>query len=605
MMDYIDFKELVDINPSVKLSKGNIYNFIDMAAINPGNKKPLTVIEKEYNGGGAKFSQNDTIFARITPCLENGKIAKYDGEDSAFGSTEFWVFRAKKGISDPDFVYYLASSDIIRKPAEKSMSGASGRQRADVESIKCLLMPKFPLPVQKQIASILSAYDDLIENNSRRIKILEEMAQRIYKQWFVDFKFPGHEKVKFTNSPLGKIPEGWEVSTLGKECNIVMGQSPKSEFYNEETKGLPFHQGVTDFGANFPNETKWCTVENRIAENGDILFSVRAPVGRINIANKRMVIGRGLSAINHKAKQQAFIYYQLKEKFQEEDTIGGGTIFKSVTKNDMHRIEILVPDKKAVSEYNETATSILDDIKALTKQNANLRRTRDLLLPKLINGEIEVAEIEKISEQLVTASVLPQKIQTPAKSHKASEQFKEAVLIAALVRELSSAKFLLSRMRYQKNCYLVLRKAEYDVTHKFLKKAAGPYDHKIRYKGGEGIALRKGYIKSTDATHFVVGENIAEIDQYLVKYDFADGVNWAIQHFKYRKNEQLELLTTVDYAAVELHGRNEAVTADSVYSLIESEPKWLPKLHRIIFSKVNIQIAINELKQYFPETYNN
>ena len=177
----------------------------------------------------------------------------------------------------------------------------------------------------------------------RRIKILEEMARNIYREWFVKFRFPGYQHIRFTDSPLERIPEGWEIGQLIDIWHLTMGQSPKSEFYNTEGIGLPFHQGVTDFGDRFPSERLYCTVAGRIAEQGDILFSVRAPVGRINIANTKMVIGRGLSAIRHKSGFQWFAFHLLKENFKEEDTMGGGTIFKSVTKNDMESIAFILP----------------------------------------------------------------------------------------------------------------------------------------------------------------------------------------------------------------------------------------------------------------------
>jgi type I restriction enzyme S subunit len=118
-----------------------------------------------FNSGGAKFLPGDTLFARITPCLENGKIAQYKCSENtpAFGSTEFFVFRARTGVSDPSYVYYLSLSDLVRGPAEKSMSGASGRQRASLQSIVDIQLPAPPLPTQLKIAAILSAYDDLIE----------------------------------------------------------------------------------------------------------------------------------------------------------------------------------------------------------------------------------------------------------------------------------------------------------------------------------------------------------------------------------------------------------------------------------------------------------
>jgi len=260
--------------------------------------------------------------------------------------------------------------------------------------------------IQKKIASILSAFDDLIENNSRRIEILEEMARRIYREWFVHFRFPcaqgsgeqaipadGKPKLVDSGTELGEIPEGWEVKKLEDVCELTLGQSPKSEFYNEKGEGLPFHQGVRDFGDRYPTTTTWCIKDKRIAEEGDILFSVRAPVGRINIANTKMIIGRGLHSIRSKFDNQVFIFHQLKDKFKEEDSMGSGTIYKSVTKKDMLNLKLIDPGKELIEKFEEKAIPIFKQIKVLTDKNEKLKETRDLLLPKLISGKIEIKEV--------------------------------------------------------------------------------------------------------------------------------------------------------------------------------------------------------------------
>src|SRR6266566_388337 len=287
--------------------------------------------------------------------------------------------------NDPLFLsYFLRTLNLAHQNAAGAVPGLNRN------ALHLLPVSIPPLPTQRKIAAILSAYDDLIENNTRRIAILEEMAQSLYREWFVYFRFPGHEKKRMVESQLGLIPEGWEVVKLGDICFIIMGQSPSSQFYNEIGDGLPFHQGVTDFGNRFPVDRMYCTAANRIAEAGDILFSVRAPVGRINVANKKIVIGRGLSAIRSKTGNQGFVFQQLKELFQEEDTIGNGAIFKSVTKEDMHGIKMLRPPQSIVSSFEQHIKPMFSNIEVLTTKNANLRQTRDLLLPKLISGEVDV-----------------------------------------------------------------------------------------------------------------------------------------------------------------------------------------------------------------------
>ncbi len=202
--------EFVQINPRTQIQRGVQYEFVEMADITPGQRYVRSGATRAGGGSGSKFLSGDTLMARITPCLENGKIAQYisDSNLPAQGSTEFWVFRAKPGVSDPAYVFYLTSTATIRGPAEKSMAGASGRQRADVDAVRELQVKAPTVEQQRRIASILSAYDDLIENNTRRIAILEEMARRIYEEWFVRFRFPGHENVRMVESELGFVPEG-------------------------------------------------------------------------------------------------------------------------------------------------------------------------------------------------------------------------------------------------------------------------------------------------------------------------------------------------------------------------------------------------------------
>ena len=152
-----------------------------MADVNPGNGFVLAEKKRVYKGGGSRFQSGDTLFARITPCLENGKIVRclHTSNGPCFGSTEFFIFRGKPNVSDSTYIFYLALSPMIRDPAVKSMTGASGRQRAILSSVEDIHVPAYSLTTQRKIAVVLSAYDDLIENNTRRIKILEDMAQTV------------------------------------------------------------------------------------------------------------------------------------------------------------------------------------------------------------------------------------------------------------------------------------------------------------------------------------------------------------------------------------------------------------------------------------------
>ena len=239
---------------------------------------------------------------------------------------------------------------------------------------------------QDKIVEILNAYDDLIENNRRRIQLLEQAARLLYREWFVHLRFPGHEHAKIKDG----VPEGWEKKPLSEIADITMGQSPKSIYYNEGGNGLPFHQGVTNFGVRFPSHQTYCTVQNRLAEPGDILFSVRAPVGRINITIDKIVIGRGLSAIRSKLGQQNLLFYALKSHFFKEDMMGGGAIFAAITKKDLHGVELMQAPDRIAEMFMEHVRPTDLQIENLQQTIDDLTPARDLLLPRLMNGEVAV-----------------------------------------------------------------------------------------------------------------------------------------------------------------------------------------------------------------------
>lgn len=239
---------------------------------------------------------------------------------------------------------------------------------------------------QEKITNTLSAYDDLIENNQKQIKLLEEAAQRLYKEWFVDLCFPGHENTEIVDG----VPEGWNEKTLSQVANVIMGQSPKSEFYNSEKKGLPFHQGVGSYGVRFVMDDIYSTSYTRIAEPNSVLFSVRAPVGRLNITKSKVVIGRGLAAINQTDGCQSYLYYLLKNRFFKDNIVGNGSIFASVSKDELLNQKFLIPERNLMMQFEKIVSQMDKQIENLDSKNKKLIEARDRLLPKLMSGEVEV-----------------------------------------------------------------------------------------------------------------------------------------------------------------------------------------------------------------------
>ncbi|HPJ26104.1 MAG TPA: restriction endonuclease subunit S, partial [Synergistaceae bacterium] len=286
----------------------------------------------------------------------------------------------------PRFLHYYFMSPAWRAVVEANVINGVTVDRIPIKKFPDFEVSIPPISKQRSISDILSAYDDLIENNRRRIQLLEQSARLLYKEWFVHLRFPGHEHTKIIDG----VPEGWQKKSLSKIANITMGQSPKSIYYNEDGNGLPFHQGVTNFGVRFPSHKTYCAVQNRIAEPGDILFSVRAPVGRINITPDKIVLGRGLAAIRSNCDQQNFLFYALKSHFFKEDMMGGGAIFAAITKKDLHDVELMQPTDRIAAMFMEHVLPTDLQIANLQQTIENLAKARDFLLPKLMNGEVAV-----------------------------------------------------------------------------------------------------------------------------------------------------------------------------------------------------------------------
>ena len=286
---------------------------------------------------------------------------------------------------DPIFLYYWIKSENGYN-ALYNIAIGSAQKALTIAAIKGYEIPLPPQQTQHRIATILSRYDSLIENYQKQIKLLEEAAQRLYKEWFIDLRFPGHENTKIVDG----VPEGWEKKKLHEIAEVVMGSSPKSEFYNNDKQGLPFHQGVGSYGTRFVDDNVYSTSITRLAEPNSILFSVRAPVGRLNITKNKIIIGRGLAAMNHKDGFQSFLFYMLKERFFMDNIIGNGSIFASISKVELLDQEFIVPPMKTIKAFESLASKLDKKIQGVDTQLRLLTEARDRLLPKLMSGEITV-----------------------------------------------------------------------------------------------------------------------------------------------------------------------------------------------------------------------
>ena len=294
-----------------------------------------------------------------------------------------------------DFLYYLLKYTV---PKIKMITHGSVFDTITKDTFKRIEVMLPPLDVQKLIANILSSLDDKIELNNRINANLEEQAQTLFRRWFVDFEFPNEQGLpyksnggKFIDSELGRIPKEWKVGTLSDIANIIMGQSPSGESYNENGEGKVFYQGRTDFGNRFPSRRLFTTEPKRMAEENSVLLSVRAPVGDINIAIEKCCIGRGLASIKAKNDFYSFLLYtmlNLKDKLNLFN--GEGTVFGSINKTSLESIHIVKPNLLTVQSFEFLIKDFDRQIKRNYYEIVSLEQLRDVLLPKLMNNEIKL-----------------------------------------------------------------------------------------------------------------------------------------------------------------------------------------------------------------------
>lgn len=294
------------------------------------------------------------------------------------GSTELFVFRGIEGISNTDYVYYLLRMNHIRQLAANSMTGASGRQRADLNFIKKI---KWQFPVieqQQKIASILTVYDNLIENNNKRIKILEQMAENLYKEWFVRFRFPNYQNTEFENG----IPKGWNVIRLGELCDIVTGKKDANE-----ATGIgkyPFFTCARESNL-YTNEYLLDVDAILIAGNGSYTGYVKKYSGRFDLYQRTYAL------YNFKNVEWLYLYWTMKINFEREFMGGSrGSAIPYITKPNISKYKILLPSKELLKKSQEVFALIYKKCCLLEQTNQNLIKQRDMLLPRLMSGKLEV-----------------------------------------------------------------------------------------------------------------------------------------------------------------------------------------------------------------------
>lgn len=364
--------EFTDINPRVTLKQGNEYSFIEMKDLNATFKYVSPSAKRELKGG-SKFQNGDTLFARITPCLENGKICQVKKLENnvGFGSTEFLVFRGKENVSDNDFVYYLSRSEFVKNNAVQMMTGTSGRQRVEKSALEQLEITTPDLPTQRQIAQILSSLDDKIELNLQMNQTLEAMAQAIFKEWFVNFNFPG-----FDGELVDGLPKGWRMGSFEELTDIKTGKGLKRTEFKPD--------GIYPIiGANGElGRTDEYLLDDKLLLTGRVgtLGSIKISYGKKWYSDNVLIM--------KPYKYFYFSYFNLKAI--DMNSLNRGSTQPLVTQTDLKNYLTLIPSEEILLLFEKTVNEIFEKIFFNDIQIQTLTQTRDTLLPKLMSGQLEV-----------------------------------------------------------------------------------------------------------------------------------------------------------------------------------------------------------------------
>jgi len=396
-----EFGKAVSFNPKVKFQKGEQYTFIEMDDVNADDKFATGKGKRIFTTGScSKFRNNDVLFARITPCLDNKKIATAAiGENEVgFGSTEFIILRAKENVTVQEYVHYLSKSEYIIQNAINSYVGASGRQRADAKFIKKVLIPLPRVPEQQRIASILSAYDDLIEVNNKRIALLEQMAEQIYKEWFVRMRFPGYQDAEFEKGVL----KGWEVKQIKNFGKVVTGKTPSTTNSRYYGGNYPFIKTPDMHGNIFVLGTEETLTEDgfrsqksQVLPANAISVSCIGTGGIVSITPCACMTNQQInSLILDNQKQLEFLFFTFRGLKTMIEMFGStGATMTNLSKGKFENLKLIKPTDELIEKFHNYTHPILKSIRNLSEQQIILKKTRDLLLPRLISGKLRVKDI--------------------------------------------------------------------------------------------------------------------------------------------------------------------------------------------------------------------
>lgn len=326
------------------------------------------------------FQKNDILYSEIRPANKRFAFVDFDDTSLYIASTKLMVLRPKSEIVYPQFLFAILKDGSMLEKLQHLAETRSGTfpQITFSSELAPMLVMLPDLDTQKKIVSVLNFIEDKIELNNTINKNLEEQAQALYQQMFIDNVSPDSIK-----------------GTLSEIADITMGQSPSGSSYNEDGNGIIFFQGRAEFGFRFPSVRLYTTEPKRMACANDVLMSVRAPVGDLNVAHADCCIGRGLAAIHSKSNHQSFVLYTMFSLKKQLDVFNGeGTVFGSINRDSLNDMPILIPPDDAVDEFERIVAPMDTTIRNNYHEICRLQDIRDCLLPRLMSGELDVSAID-------------------------------------------------------------------------------------------------------------------------------------------------------------------------------------------------------------------
>jgi len=511
-------------------------------------------------------------------------------------------------------------------------SDQSTRKYIGITAQRDLWLPLPPISEQKAIAHILGTLDDKIDLNRRMNETLEAIARAIFKSWFIDFdpvidkalaagnpipaqfarraaqrKALGDRRKtlppdiaalfpnSFDESELGLIPKGWCARPLSEVVLLIAGGTPKTsvdEYWDGSIPWFSISDAPPDGNVFVIDTEKHVTelgIENsstRILEEKMTIISARGTVGKCALVGRPMALNQSCYGIKGAGGiGDYFTYYLIRSQIADLQKSGHGSVFNTITRSTFESIKIADPGVKLSITFDNHIGSLFRRILSNQYQDLTLSKLRDTLLPRLLSGEI-IVPVAKEKER----------------GEEAKRSFLEAVLLTSIIKWLVEHQNRATRLRTQKTIYFTLRRMGLDVTKSYTRHELGPYNPKMRYRGGERLAIKEKYIKKSGPSEFALGPNESKALKYLYA-DRKEAIEWVLNYLGESKEEVLELMSTVDYAAIELNEKGIPISVDSVVQYIASEPEWATKLNKPHFTRAKIETALKSLSGRFDFPY--